>query len=580
MNKSKYVMVIPVWGQNHMRIFLDICIPSLLADNNIPYLVREAQITLILFIKKSEEDIIKSHMSIKKLASVIGVEYHYIDFISGRANHDILSDCHRKGLHLALDRQAYAILPTPDCVFSNNSLRSLHQLVIKGIKFVHMTYVRLQLELVYSALTLQANDNDGILSIDAPDLVDFSMQRFHSIMKRHVCNDFLDCKLLAANFFWKLDNSSMLAHCFHLHPILIKPGLENLGFKVTIDDDLLLNATFAPHEVYIVQDSDEMLAYEISSDLHFIEGTGPKDEIEHVIRWARYSTNAVHKELVRTPIFSHGRMADRSKWNDTCSTAFEFVDLVLHHLTLPEVINVQQNSTDTRILVKLHKSSWNYYCTALDIIGKADGLISGKITTIRKWHWMYLVEHKVYKHITRELISKSITKCFVDDQRKLFFPYLKKFSNGFTDIYTVREDFLSPSFGSDKHRNFDLIAIKVNSNDIDLINVIDVAKRNLNNNGKIIIYCFCAVPDWIHDLEKGSKISVVNVSKLGGLGCKIALAVHSNMANISSRDKCNNRLVRILKGIIYKLLLRSVFLPIKFVLYPIVSLGLFLLEAI
>jgi len=560
MEKILYMFVIPVWGETHIRLFLDICIPSMLAEGNLPYMILHADVRFILYVRDSEEEKIKAHPSIQKLCSIVDVEFRHIKFIRGRDNHAILSDCHRDGLKEACAKLAYAILPPPDSVWSNNSFSSMHKLVLDGIKVIHMACLRLQLELAYPVITgLAGND---IISIAPMDLVKLSMNRLHGITKTHIINHYAG-GLMPANLLWRVADAGLLAHCFHLHPILIMPTESNLDFKVTIDDDLLMGDAYAPEEIHIVQDSDEMLAYEISSRMHFVGTTGAKDDIDAIVRWAYVGTNEVHRKLVSTPIYIHHKPLDLTAWATMSGQAEQFVTETLEKLSTYE----GEEASISGI--------WRLYGNIYRLIRSIDSLVLGPPLRLRRSHWMYLLEDKIYKPVAKEINNTPGIKCFVDDDRKIMHQYLHSSFDVFCNTYITREELLYNSDDLEQCVKFDTIICRVNAVDPDIQLVVDKAAQFVTEQGQIILYCFGEMSPEMPASKYNLKI--INVSNVGGLGCRTALRLHNRFSMVIGVGLKKMMAYNVV-GVIAKTMLRILFVPVKIILYPLFGMLLMALE--
>ncbi len=564
----KYLIAIPVWGRTHVNIFLNVFVPSMLAANNIRYLTRVAYVKCILYVRYDELEQIKLHPSIIKLSQLLTVEYQNILFVQGRSNHNILSDCHKLGLEQASATDSYIIMPPPDSVWSNNSLRALHALVLQGKKAVHMACLRLQLEFAYAELTELTNEH-GVIDFSANDLVKFTMPRMHTICKSHFYNYYSGC-INPANILWHVEGGGILANCFHLHPILIKPNLNSLNFASTIDDDLLLGDTFAADEVYIVQNSDEMLAYEISPQLHVLDSVSSKNNLDEMVAWAMVKANSVHRVLVQTPIFLHYDDLTSKFWTDIELQAKDLTQQLLTKIKAADKLQ-QSVGVDLKRKITLIYSNIIYYTA------RFNNFYLGSNAKRRKTHWMFLTETKIYKPIADQIIKLPGTTCFIDDNQRTLLPFLHAKFDVFKCYYTSKQEILAHSDEMLSAHKFDNIVYRVQRNDEQIQDLLDTAQGLLAHGGRVILYGFA---DVVQKLCVGNyRLECVDIGNLGGWGARLGLHLNSSntpAAYVSFKSKVRYTIT----GIIAKSFIRVAVLLGRSALYPLFSGFMHLLELV
>jgi hypothetical protein len=67
--------------------FLEFCLPTLVAPNNIPALARELPCGFVLLTRESDEQLILAHPAWQRLAQICAVEIQLIDDVITEANH-------------------------------------------------------------------------------------------------------------------------------------------------------------------------------------------------------------------------------------------------------------------------------------------------------------------------------------------------------------------------------------------------------------------------------------------------------------------------------------------------------------
>jgi hypothetical protein len=157
--------------------------------------------------------------------------------------------------------------------------------------------------------------------------VAMGFRHLHPIALQHFFDEH-EGGLMPANLVWTVKNEGLLLRCFHLHPLMVKTQVPLAEFNSTIDDDLALRACPDTSRDYVVTDSDELLAFEMSG-LHHVVGTVcPKGSIEGIAAWAKYGTNARHRELIRHCIRVHGVPVTEPLWRAKETESSRVVDKI------------------------------------------------------------------------------------------------------------------------------------------------------------------------------------------------------------------------------------------------------------
>src|SRR5476649_1537911 len=84
---KQITLLMPVWGYRFIDQFLEFCLPTLLAPNNIPALAEALPCRFILLSSAVDEGIIHSHPTWLKLAQLCDVEIQPIDDLITQGNH-------------------------------------------------------------------------------------------------------------------------------------------------------------------------------------------------------------------------------------------------------------------------------------------------------------------------------------------------------------------------------------------------------------------------------------------------------------------------------------------------------------
>src|SRR5262249_5146521 len=159
-----------------------------------------------------------------------------------------------------------------------------------GKSVIHMSGIRLDRDQVVPEFANRYSNDGTTLALAPRELVSIGMRHLHPIALTHFWNKY-DGDLMPANMVWDIPNEGMLLRCFHLHPLLVKSQIRFAKFGSTIDDDLALRACPDVSRDYVVTDSDEILAFEMSGLSRVVGTVCPKGSIEGIASWAEYGAN-------------------------------------------------------------------------------------------------------------------------------------------------------------------------------------------------------------------------------------------------------------------------------------------------
>ena len=295
-----FIMSTPVWGAGHVGLFLNVCLPSLLSPGNLPGLAADPRNRYLIYTRAEDETELRAAPTFRRLREIIAVEVIIIrEEIT--EPHRTMSDCHIDSVRRADEVDGAAIFLPPDCVWSDGSLLALERIARSGKSVVHMSGIRLDRDAFVPELSNWYSDNKTVLTLAPRELIAMGLRHLHPISHTHFWNEF-DGGLMPANLIWTVPNEGLLLRCFHLHPLMVKSQVPFAKFSSTIDDDLPLRACPDASRDYVVTDSDELFAFEMSGLSRVVGTVCSKASLEGVAAWAEVGTNKRHRELIKNSI--------------------------------------------------------------------------------------------------------------------------------------------------------------------------------------------------------------------------------------------------------------------------------------
>ena len=107
-----------------------------------------------------------------------------------------------------------------------------------------------------------------------------------------------------------------------------------MSFVGTVDDDYVKLACPDMDDTYIVTDSDEILAFEMSDHSREVKSDFLQGSISDIANWAEYGTNSRHRTLVPIPLRLKAETSNEAVWLATQAKASLVIHSVLVQLEL------------------------------------------------------------------------------------------------------------------------------------------------------------------------------------------------------------------------------------------------------
>ncbi len=327
-----YYFLTPVWGEVYTRFFIEMAIPSQLSPNNLPAFSDSANSRYVIFTTAEDAVTIRNAPIFALLSQTIAVHIEVIARDETN-DHSLMSQSHHRGIVMADEADAATILLNPDILVADGSFRSLRRLAEAGHNVILTTGLRTFKQAVTREVS-PCRTADGALNIPPRTLMRATLNHMHSLAHSSWWEEG-DDYLMPANLYWRVGDEGLVAHCFHLHPLLVYPQRKGATFLSTIDDDYVAASCPDDRYDYVVTDSDELLIIELSDPGRTFNTGLRKGSVEDAVIWAEQSTSARHRKFVVPAIRMHTGIHDRAAWDTAMQRARGVVNAMLSRLTIP-----------------------------------------------------------------------------------------------------------------------------------------------------------------------------------------------------------------------------------------------------
>ncbi|MBI9109606.1 radical SAM/SPASM domain-containing protein [Maridesulfovibrio ferrireducens] len=333
-DKIYFHAITVVWGEEFTSCFMNSVLPTQLGAGNLDALNTDSRSLYIIYTTPENAEYIKSSPIFTNLKETIDVRIYFIDqcYTDEKNKYKMMTLCHKHSVRKAHQAGARLIFLPPDDIFSDSTFRVIYQKSAKGYKAIMVGTTRVIKEEFLPAMNNKFfSDGKLEVPIKGRNLVEMALDCWHPDTK----SCFVDAEEFSgwpSQLFWEVPGEGVLAHNFHLHPIMVYPK-ELHSFNGTVDDDCVQKICGNFDDIYIVQDSDEMIGFDLSERETRIIQTEAKVEMSSLLGWMKDYTDEFHRKYVTHKIYFHCNPISE-KWNEISRKAEAFVNSIL---TYPEI---------------------------------------------------------------------------------------------------------------------------------------------------------------------------------------------------------------------------------------------------
>jgi len=266
-----FYFIVVLWGERFRDYFLEYCVPSLLAPQNLPALATRQQSKILIATTTTDWAVLQA-------APVFSVLQRYVMPVHleippcpvGRSSYDHMSLGHKLACEMAYHDAAYTTLLTPDCIVSDGTVARLQQLAADGCQLVIAPAVRFGEEPLFAQLRklgLLTDSNRSLsgapLAISSRQMVHAAVNALHSETLAYEW-DAPGFLLIVPTAWWRVPGENgILVHNLTWAPMLLDYGAlaahnTSTFARWTFDGDYLFKNSQELKRIHVVQDSDEL----------------------------------------------------------------------------------------------------------------------------------------------------------------------------------------------------------------------------------------------------------------------------------------------------------------------------------
>jgi hypothetical protein len=336
---TQITLLMPVWGYRFTGRFLEFCLPTLLAPNNIPALARELPCRFILLSSERDIPLIRAHPAWRKLAEVCAADIELIDDLITQSNHTATITL---AFERALRQAGTALCNTcffflmSDYLVADGSFSTVLKTIRGGARTVLAGNFQVIAEDALPLLRRAVDPESSEIVLPPRELVGWSLDHLHPATVANIVNFGLTHNAHTNRLFWRVDETMLIGRFYLMHAIAIHPEVTN--FIIGSSWDYSFVPELCPSgNVATLTDSDEYFVVELQGRYYESENLQPgpitaEETARSLSSWA----TAGHRANVEQTLLFH---ADDPPANlkEAIAQADIFVQTVRDGLSTPPV---------------------------------------------------------------------------------------------------------------------------------------------------------------------------------------------------------------------------------------------------
>jgi hypothetical protein len=304
---KQITLLMPVWGYQFIGRFLEFCLPTLLAPNNIPAIARELPCRFVLLSSVADEPIIRSHPAWQKLERHCACEIQSIDDLITQGNHTAT-------ITLAFERvlrqfgeamrDTCFIFLMSDYLVADGSLKTVLTTIQKGASVALAGNFQIIAEEAAPLLRQRIDLASHEIVLPARDLVRWSLAHLHPATAANIVNFGLIHNFHTNRLFWRVDSDSLIGRFYLMHPIAIHPEVTKFVVGASWDYSFVPELCPSGNDVALT-DSDKYLVVELQRRGYEWENLrpGPIVPAELARSLAEWTTDLHRHNIAHTVVF-------------------------------------------------------------------------------------------------------------------------------------------------------------------------------------------------------------------------------------------------------------------------------------
>ncbi len=365
----KYLFSMVIWGEEYVREFLGLSLPSQLAEGNIDGSSWHDGSEYLILTTKADAETIKVHPAFHLLQQRLKVRFAIIKPLTKSIKYKLASKCQVEAIRMGENFDA-VFFSYPDFIWSQGGMGNVAARIAEGHDAVLCPVPRViteNMEEILPKLRTPAptSPTPSVLNLSSLDLVKLSLENLHPMMEdfRWDAEKF---SVFPSTVMWKIPDQGVLMRSYHLHPLVIRSQPDNINyyvqFSVSLDEEYMPILFKSDENIHYVKGSDECAVISLSSreTVFSAAPNRPPPSVPVLARWADEYASVFHRYCAKHSLRWHYAPVDEKLWEVAERQAEEVVSAVAERLAIPgEILHFEDvPASDARLSRIKRFSHW------------------------------------------------------------------------------------------------------------------------------------------------------------------------------------------------------------------------------
>jgi Methyltransferase domain len=262
--------LLPIWGYLYIKRFLEVALPTWLADGNLPAVARMLPTEFVFLTSREGEIYLRAHPAFKRLSGICDTRIHYVDhLITGHNYSTTITLAYAEAIRATRDEMPDTcfLLLVSDYVVADGSFRTVVERVQAGRDGILVGNFQVVEEDALPWLTQLQQAHPEVLQLKSRELMNWALTHLHPATVANTVNYPLMHNDHTNRLFWRVDHQTMIGRFYLMHMIAIRP--ESPDFVIGSSCDYSFIPEMCPsNNVEIITDSDDYLVIELQPRNH------------------------------------------------------------------------------------------------------------------------------------------------------------------------------------------------------------------------------------------------------------------------------------------------------------------------
>jgi hypothetical protein len=300
--------LVPIWGYAYVKKFLEVGLPTWLADGNLPAISRMAPTEVVLLTSREDEIYLRAHPGFKRLSAICDTTVHFVDhLITGNNYSTTITLAYTEAIRSTGEDMLDTcfLFLVSDYIIADGSFRTVIERIQAGRSGILVGNFQVVEEEALPWLTDALQTNPDVLRLKPRDLMKWGLSHLHPATVANTVNYPIVHNDHTNRLFWRVDNQTLLGRFYLMHMIAIRPELRD--FVIGSSCDYSFIPEMCPsNNVEIITDSDDYLVIELQPRNHESKSlrSGPQKTGKLASALSEWTT-ARHRENSATTVVFH-----------------------------------------------------------------------------------------------------------------------------------------------------------------------------------------------------------------------------------------------------------------------------------